>query len=463
MGRLFGVLPPPDCSDPAKLALMMLRIGRGSCVVLFWLLAARAIAGLPSSEERRTDLVRAIEGAQGSVVNIDGEKTLGPDEQPEGPIGPDRRVNGMGTGIVIDPRGYILTNHHVVEGVKDIHVTFSDRRSFAGRVVSFDPKTDLAIVKIDAPAPLPVLAIGASDDLMIGEPVIAIGNAYGYGHTVTRGIISALDRTVQVNDTLQYENLIQTDASINPGNSGGPLLNVEGRLIGVNVAVRAGAQGIGFAIPVNKAMTIAAELLSTRRVANVWHGVTPSFEAIDGGVRVQRLDNESPAAKVGLLPGDVVTSVAGRPLSRPLDLELALLGHKADEEVEFAVRRGAERMKVSLVLAAAPDSVSPPGDSAWDVLGLRLTPIPSDQFRRLRSRYRGGLRVTAVRNDSPAARQGIRRNDVLVGMHVWETVSPEHITYILSRPELPTLDPLKFYILRGNETLYGFLPVSTTR
>lgn len=439
---------------------MMLRPGRGPWWIGCLALALGFAAPWTSASERRTEIVRAIEGAQGSVVNIDGEKTLGPDEQPEGPIGPDRRVNGMGTGIVIDPRGYILTNHHVVEGVKDIHVTFADRQSHAGRVVSFDPKTDLAIVKIDAPAPLPVLSIGASNDLMIGEPVIAIGNAYGYGHTVTRGIISALDRTVQVNDTLQYENLIQTDASINPGNSGGPLLNVDGQLIGVNVAVRAGAQGIGFAIPVDKAMLIAADLLSTRRVTNVWHGVAPSFEPTDGGVRIKSLDANSPATKVGLQPGDVVTSVAGQPLQRPVDLELALIDHKAEEEIELAVRRGTEKLNVSLVLAAAPESVLPPSDSAWDVLGMRLSPIPLDQFRRMKSRYRGGLRVTGVRPDSPAARQGIRRNDVLVGMHVWETVSLDHISYILTRPELPNLDPLKFYILRGNETLYGFLPVS---
>lgn len=412
------------------------------------------------SEERRTAIVKAVETAQGSVVNIDGEKTLGPEEQPEGQLGPDRRVNGMGTGVVIDPRGYILTNHHVVEGVKNIHVTFANRESYGGRVVSFDPKTDLAVVKIDVARALPTISVGISQDLLIGEPVIAIGNAYGYGHTVTRGIVSALDRTVQVNDTLQYENLIQTDASINPGNSGGPLLNIDGQLIGINVAVRAGAQGIGFAIPVDRAMVIAADLMSARRVLSLWHGIVPSFDAATEGVTIKSVEPNSPATAGGLQSGDRVTSIAGQPLSRPLDLERALLDRKAEEEVEFSVRRGTQELKLSLVLAAAPETIAAPADAAWDVLGLRLATIPGDQFRRYRSRYRGGLRVTAVRSDSPAARQGIRRNDVLVGMHVWETVSLDHISYVLTRPELPSLDPLKFYILRGNETLYGFLPVS---
>ena len=148
----------------------------------------------------------------------------------------------MGTGVVIDPRGYIITNYHVVNGVRDIQVTLADGERYIAKLVARDPETDLAIIKIDAKQEIPVISIGTSSDLMTGETVIAMGNAYGYEHTVTRGIVSALRRSVQVNEAQNYDDLIQTDASINPGNSGGPLLNIDGEMIGINVAVRAGAR-----------------------------------------------------------------------------------------------------------------------------------------------------------------------------------------------------------------------------
>src|SRR6202040_1196844 len=161
------------------------------------------------------------------------------------------RVNGMGTGIIIDPRGYIVTNQHVVEDVNVIRIRLSDGTSQSATVIARSQEADLALLKIDVPRPLPTMPLGTSSDLMVGETVIAIGNAYGYEHTVTVGIISAIKRDVTLNKEVSYKALIQTDASINPGNSGGPLLNINGDLIGVNVAIRAGAQGIWIAIPVD--------------------------------------------------------------------------------------------------------------------------------------------------------------------------------------------------------------------
>jgi serine protease Do len=151
----------------------------------------------------------------------------------------------MGTGVVVDARGYVVTNYHVVEGVRRIEVTLASGKTTSASLVSHDPRTDLAVIKVEHDSPLPVITIGTSSDLMIGETVLALGNAYGYEHTVTRGIVSALHRDVEVSRTQRYDDLIQTDASINPGNSGGPLLNINGEMIGINVAVRAGAQGIG--------------------------------------------------------------------------------------------------------------------------------------------------------------------------------------------------------------------------
>jgi len=328
-------------------------------------------------------------------------------------------------------------------------------------LVSHDPKTDLAIIKINAQQRLPVITIGTSSDLMTGEPVIAVGNAFGYEDTVTRGIISAQHRSVQVSETQSYEDLIQTDASINPGNSGGPLLNIDGEMIGINVAVRAGAHGIGFAIPVDMAMKVASSLMSVRRLESAWHGVVAQTDdAAHREFVVAEVEANSPAEAAGLKPGDVVATVGDMNIVRGVDFERALLGRSSGESVSLTVRRNSQRLELALKLATAPKQDLSPAEQAWELIGLRFDPVSSKQFRPHQSRYRGGLMVVAVRPESPAAHQGIRKGDVLVGMHVWETITPENVAYILNRPDFASIEPLKFYILRGNETLYGHLMVS---
>ncbi|HEV3166039.1 MAG TPA: trypsin-like peptidase domain-containing protein, partial [Isosphaeraceae bacterium] len=215
-----------------------------------WAMTPPLASASPSN--RRSPVVEAVQKVQPAVVSISSEKKAASAsrwpftaEESQRP-----RVSGMGTGVILDGRGYILTNQHVVDKVQGILVHLHDGSSLAGRVVQQDEAIDLAILKVDAGKPLPTIALGASADLMVGEEVITIGNAYGYENTVSVGIISALNRNVTLSDEQVYRNLIQTDACINPGNSGGPLVNIEGELIGINVAVRAGAQGIGFALPI---------------------------------------------------------------------------------------------------------------------------------------------------------------------------------------------------------------------
>jgi serine protease Do len=425
-------------------------------------LAACAASAAPAvaSELRRTATVRAVEQVRSSVVNIHGQKNLAPNDDGFRPGETPQRVNGMGTGIIIDERGYIITNFHVVDGVLKIIVTTADEQNFTAKMISHDAKTDLAIVKIDPPANFKVISIGTSSDLLTGEEVIAVGNAFGYEHTVTRGIISALHRTVQVSDTQNYEDLIQTDASINPGNSGGPLLNIDGEMIGINVAVRAGAQGIGFAIPVDAAMVVAARLMSVERLDNTWHGVVPRSGAAASVKQfvVGEIDADSPAGQSGIQAGDVITSAGGASIVRALDFERALLGHKAGDEVQVMLQRKGHPLKVALVLAVPPHH--PIGtDRTWELIGMKLEPISPKQLKP-QSRYHGGLLVTAVKPDGPAAHQGIRRGDILVGMHIWETTKLADVAYVLSRPDFTEIEPVKFYIVRGTETLYGHLRVS---
>lgn len=436
------------------------------CSLALWICSLLLTAPAVASEQRTTAIVKAVQRVRASVVNIRGEKTIVvPVGQSTG-SDTNRRVNGMGTGVVIDARGYIVTNHHVVDGVREIQVTLADGQRYVAKLVARDTETDLAIIKIEPRSTLQVIPLGTSADLMPGETVIAVGNAYGYEHTVTRGIVSALHRAVQVSDAQFYDDLIQTDASINPGNSGGPLLNIDGDMIGINVAVRAGAQGIGFAIPVNKVVTIAASMLATTNQSKTWIGLTASTDAANGpqGMVIGEVESKSPAATAGLAAGDVVTSVNDLEVQRPLDFQRAMLDRKPGEKIHLAVRRSGESLTMDVKLSEASEPAKPSGQPAWDLLGVELKAISTEEFRKNHeTRYRGGLSVVAVRPNSPAANQGIQPGDVLVGMHIWETVSLENVAYILKRPDINSICPMKFYILRGDETLYGHLTlVSTT-
>ena len=202
----------------------------------------------------------------------------------------------------------------------------ADGSSYPGRVVQQDEVMDLAVLKVEAGRPLRAIAIGSSADLMVGEDVITIGNAFGYENTVSVGIVSALNRNVTLSDEQVYRNLIQTDACINPGNSGGPLINIEGELVGINVAVRAGAQGIGFALPIDDVKRVAAEMMSTRRLASTWHGLV-ARETLDGTLRVVTVADVqvgSPAEAAGLKTGDQVVKVGELAVCNPLDIERGL-------------------------------------------------------------------------------------------------------------------------------------------
>lgn len=417
-----------------------------------------------ASTLRRSPIVKAVEEARPSVVNIHGRKTVRNDDPQHAGGDASRQVNGMGTGIVVDERGYILTNHHVVDGVSRIQVTTWDQRTFIARMIAYDFKTDLAVIKIEPDEPMQVIRIGTSADLMPGETVIAVGNAFGYEHTVTSGIISALHRTVGVNEEQTYRDVIQTNADINPGNSGGPLLNIDGELIAVNVAVRVGAQGIAFAIPVDTALEVASNLMSAERLEKTSHGVVGKTKTQGGEVKsqfvVSSLRGDSPTDGTSLMPGDVVLAVGHRKVERALDFERAVLGHKPGEELPVTVQRREETVQLTLRLDKTNRKAAPSLDRSWDVLGMKLEALPGDRVQVLNSKYNGGLKIVDVRADGPAARQGIRRGDVLVGMHKWETVSLDDMSFILGSPEFVKAQPVKFYILRGGETLYGHLRVS---
>ena len=454
----------------------------------------------PQPSLRRTAQLTALERIMKSAVDIHTEKQPGPTAvlfQTSRP-----KINGMGTGIIIDERGYIVTNHHVIEGVQSISVTLHDGNLYQARVFNSAKMTDLAIIKIDTPNLLPVMPLGTSSDLMVGEDVIAVGNAFGWKHSVTKGIISAINRDVELNEEQSYKNLIQTDAAINPGNSGGPLVNADGDVIAINVAIRAGAQKIGFAIPIDDARVEIARLLNQKN-PDLFHGMS-TFDhkrGLDRKLIVRSVAPNSPAETAGLKPGDVITKIGHNAVVDCADLERSMLGRNINSLLDLSYRREDKSANASLALAsnprgtrqnyaaakpALPPAVAPSvanaaqpatmpvppapvvapivTEKSWEILGLKLTSIPNGTSLLANQPYRGGLLVTEVRSTSPADSNGIKKGDVLVGLHVWETVKYENVDYVLEHQDLKTINPLKFYILREGETLYGHfaIPATTT-
>jgi serine protease Do len=429
----------------------------GNCVVVFVAIATIAGRADAGSESRRTAVVEAVDKVHRCVVNISSEKKAA--SQSRWPFSAEEnqrpRVSGMGSGVIVDGRGYVLTNHHVVDKVQGVVVELFDGTTYPARVLQNDPVMDLAVLKIDPPSPLTAVEIGTSSDLMIGESVITIGNAFGYENTVSVGIISALHRDVTLSDDQVYRNLIQTDACINPGNSGGPLINIDGELIGINVAVRAGAQGIGFALPIDEVKRVAAEMLSTRRVSSTWHGLVATDERRGSkhGVVIAEVQSGSPGEASGFKPGDELIRIGTLPVANVLDLERGLFDVRPGQPTTVKLRRGGVETALSLDVKPLGTPIVPDTDDlVWRLIGLKTLPVATEYVASVSPKLRGGLYVQAVLPGSPAAAASIQKGDILVGINVgsrhWETIRADNIVYVLRQPETIQTQSALLYIVR---------------
>ena len=439
------------CLWPRPLAI----IGVGLCLTIF-----STIAAAESPSLRRTATVRAIQQAEPAVVNIEGNK---PAVKGAGSHSDGQQVNGMGAGVIIDSRGYILTNQHVVQGVNRIEVTLHNSRMYIAKLIARDSATDLALIKIESSKPFPVIRCGTSSDLLLGEPVIAIGNPYGYHHTVTEGIVSALHRDIPVNGVQDYPDLIQTDASINPGNSGGPLLNADGEMIGINAAVRIGAQGIGFAIPVDRAAEVAADMIASHRRVTSNSPLSVKTIYHSGETSVQVVSSQTEQIK----RGDTITAVGSRPISNRLDFELALINHGNGNDITIEAEHDGTPIEATITLRNARSrtrthlvSTKKVREEVFRKLGLRLEPADARTVQNIDQSYKGGLKVTSVRNNSPAYMAQIRPGDVLVGLLEWQTPNWDDLAWVMRRSEMKTATAPKFHIMRGNEVYWGSLELS---
>jgi len=296
--------------------------------------------------DRRTPVVKVYEQSHEAVVNIAGERLVSSSAWP-GYVWPDifdfggpryqRQVSVLGSGMVVHEDGYVITNAHVIKSSEKIKVVFSDGSEYQAQIISGDESKDLAVLKIQVNKKLPFIHLGRSDDLMIGETVVAIGNPYGYANTVTSGVVSAVGRDIQVVEGFWLRGLIQTDAPINPGNSGGPLLNINSELIGVNTAVRAEAENIGFSIPVDTLVDNLSHMLMPEKLRRVRLGLIVGRMKKIGefsGLVVDSVSKASPAEKQGISAGDLVLEIDGRKLTSVIDFYVKMMDKEIGQPIQ---------------------------------------------------------------------------------------------------------------------------------
>lgn len=467
VGKRFGFIAP------FVIAFVFVLSGFGTASAFPWNKSSETPAVAP---ERPGSLAELVKRLSPTVVNIKVTKVEKTGSLPMGPEGPfgdffkqfpglmpqipeSKPVQGAGSGVIISADGYILTNNHVVEGAKEVVVTLNEKDEYTAQVVGRDPKTDLAVVKIQPRVPLQAAGMGNSDALQVGDSVMAIGNPFGLGHTVTSGIVSAKGRVIGAGP---YDNFIQTDASINPGNSGGPLYNMNGDLVGINTAIIPNGQGIGFAIPINTAKPLIPQLVAKGEVIRGFLGVnvqTLTPELAKGlnvkeakGALVAGVTPESPAEKGGIHRGDVIVSYNQKPVEEARDLSGMVAETPVGEHAVVTVLRNGVRHDLKVTVGAmepektAKEETVRPTTGKW---GLQLRDLdqasPGGQAGH-------GVAVVGVKSGTPADRAGIRQGDVILEVNQKFVNSAKEAVEAISRSENP--DSLVLLVQRENGSFY---------
>ena len=375
------------------------------------------------------------------------------------------KQRGLGSGVIVSPDGYILTNNHVVGHADEIHVTLLDKREFTAKVIGKDPKTDLALIKIDTKQPLPSAALGDSQQTEVGDWVVAIGSPFGFNLTVTSGIVSAKGRALGGN----YDNFIQTDASINPGNSGGPLFNTDGQVIGINTAIYSSTgsnAGIGFAIPIDIAKSVMEQLKDRGRVVRGWIGVeiqevTPALAKSFGlaaptGALVAGVQKDGPAGKAGVQRGDIIIKFNGEIVHDEHELPEMVASTSLKKSVPIEVIRGDKHVTLSATIeelkdeqiASAKDSEAP--GTSW---GMQVQDITPEIAAQLHSPNAKGVVIRNVRPDSSAAEAGLQAGDMVLEIDHKKVGSADDFASMAKAAQKDKKSAL-LLVQRGNSTLY---------
>lgn len=391
---------------------------------------------------------------------------------------PPQEQRSLGSGFIISENGYIVTNNHVIKNADQIQVTFQvdgSEKTFDAEVIGTDPETDLALLKIEADIDLPILEFGDSEKLRVGDWVLAIGNPFGLNHTVTAGIISAKGRIIGAGP---YDNFIQTDASINPGNSGGPLLNVEGRVIGINTAIVAAGQGIGFAIPSTMAQDIIEQLRTDQKVSRGWLGVT--IQSIDKntatalgldepkGALVADVTRGDPAEQAGIRAGDVIISINDMPVEDPSDLTRRIGAITPGAKTKVTLWRDGKKKNVDVILgerdieslARGPEPEGEP-EATEDELGLSLRPPNQQEASALGFDTPKGLLVTRVDSGSKAYRADVVPGDLILQANGNTVNSVQDFNTVLKEDAHPK-KVLMLLINRQGQNLFRTIPLENS-
>ncbi|MCP4806611.1 MAG: PDZ domain-containing protein [Proteobacteria bacterium] len=399
------------------------------------------LIGTALAADRRTDVVEAVERAAPAVVAIETEMTVANPFPLWGPA--EFETTSQGSGVVIDTTGIVLTNAHVVDGAHDIKVHTSDGNAYDARLIGMESDLDLAVLALDTKDVLPTIELGSSDGLFLGEPTIAIGNPYGLGHSVSTGIISSVSREVEIQRGI-VQDYVQTDAAINPGNSGGALVNIEGELIGINTAIHAQGQGIGFAIPVDRASKVAQDLMLYGKVRVPWLGTdlgdlskrrltgTPLEE---GAVIIENVHADSPAAAAGLETGDLLYKADGRAIHSRADLNAYLSQMKPGSEIALSLYRGTKPLKVDVTTSDFPEELV--DGVIADVLGVEL------------KTSREGLLVVGVVPTGAWADAGLRTGDIILAVNGAAIQKPEDLRSALVDAKSGHRSSATFTVARG--------------
>ncbi len=467
------------------LALLFMTFGYMASTVINPVSTPDAIAGsnLKPVPDSFSGLAKA---ASPSVVNISAVKVLkgrGRVPMPFGPNDPFRdffdryfrdqvpkehRQKGLGTGFIIDKDGYIFTNNHVVEMAEEIQVTLADKREFEAKIIGRDPKTDLALIKIKDAKDLVPLSLGDSDMLDVGDWVVAIGNPFGLGNTVTAGIVSAKYRQIGASS---YDNFIQTDASINPGNSGGPLLNTKGEVIGINTAIfsqTGGSVGIGFAIPINMAKDLLPQL-KKGKVVRGWLGVmiqeiTPDLKdklnlKNEKGALVADVTKGGPAEKAGFKRGDVIVSFDGKEIKESKELPYVVSSEPVGKTVVVKIIRQGQEKTIRVTLGELNEEEESPAirKTSADELGLTVDELTPEDARNYGVSDTTGLIILQVASNSPAAEAGLKQGDIILEI---DQEQVKDLTQFNKKLEsYKEGDTILFLIKRQESTLYLTLKV----
>jgi serine protease Do len=416
------------------------------CLVV-GVIAALAIPVISIAKPVSPDFVELAKRLKPTVVNIRTTKNIKPRQRArnpqlqqnpfnnffddffgrnfgEAPQQRPRREQSLGTGFIISDEGYILTNNHVVNGADEVMVKLADGREIKGEIKGSDEKLDLALVKISEKEKLPVAELGDSDALEVGEWVMAIGNPFGLAQTVTAGIVSAKGRVI---GSGPYDDYIQTDASINPGNSGGPLFSAEGKVIGINTAIISGGQGIGFAIPINMAKDVVAQLRDKGKVTRGYLGIrfqpltadlAKSFGLdTDKGALIANVDKDTPAEKAGLKAGDIILEYDGKPIAEGNELPRYVAVTPIDKKVKLVIFRDGKRQEVAVTIARLKDGealASADGVGESETIGIVVQELTGELASRLGIRDTKGLIISEVKPGSAAEEVGIAAGDMII-------------------------------------------------